>query len=303
VTAFVDTALSGVFGFRGHSNGIDINLKEALDRLRDPINRPLNKERQFIPGIDQTSPVERSSGFLFIRFLEGFKSTHRTIVEEHEDHFITKRVKVHNPIHNHIVDAVLFAKGTVNDRWFFVQGTDLGDAFGRLNRYLHALGYLDQVNVSSFSGIAHQEAIVQDILATLYFDHEKGGRVSGIKIAGKRYNVMGTRVRYSGDFDLRRSEFSEEINEKVRIGEKIESLTLELSRSSVPSSIGGRIPIFTIRNDLRISSRSKINDRTIKTAIALSKLLEEYKREFVQESFDVERRLVSRSLVSLENFL
>ncbi|MFQ5820356.1 MAG: hypothetical protein ACE5I5_10245 [Candidatus Heimdallarchaeota archaeon] len=299
----VDSTLGGVFGFRGYPIKDTITMEEALKCLHDNKNRPKSIKRQFIPGIDLVSQVERSSGFLFVRYLEGFKPTYRSLVDETSEHFVTKQIKVSVPIHNHLIDATLFSKGAVNDRWFFVQGKDVGDAYGRLNRYFRTLGLLKKVSVSNVLGLPHQEAVVQDILVALYFQNLYGARIIGIKIAGKRYSVMGTRVRYSGGFDLRRSEFADEINDKVRTEEKIESLTLVLSRDSVPASVGSRIPVFTIRNDLRISSRSKINNKTVNTAITLSKLLEEYKRNFVRVNLEEERKVLLRPLVSLENFL
>ena len=299
----VDVALSGVFGFRGHPTEITITRGEAIKRLSNRSNKPHSKQSQFIPGIDYIAPVERSSRFLLVRWLEGFKPAQRTIVEEEGQHFIVKRVKIMVPIHKHLIDAVLFSKGAVSDRWFFVQGDDVGDAFGRLNRYLRAVGCLNEVGISSFSGLPHQDAVVQDILGVLYFNDLYGGRIVGIKIAGKRYSIDGSRVRYSGHFDLRRSEFAEEINERVRSGEIIENITLQLSRGSVPASVRRKVPIFTIRNDLRISSRSKISDKTVWTAISLAKLLEEYRQSAFISVIEAERRILSRSLVSLEDFL
>ena len=158
------------------------------------------------------------------------------------------------------------------------------------------------MSVTSFGGLPHPENVIQDILTIFYFHNQHVERISGIKIAGKRYNVMGTKVRYSGDFDLRRSEFADEINEKVRAGETIESLTLILTRGSLPTSVGVKVPIFTIRNDLRISSRGKINNKTIRTAIGLSNLLEENYNTTFTSTIEMERKL-SKSLVSLENFL
>ncbi|MFQ6126125.1 MAG: hypothetical protein ACE5R6_16175 [Candidatus Heimdallarchaeota archaeon] len=63
------------------------------------------------------------------------------------------------------------------------------------------------------------------------------------------------------------------------------------------------MPTFTIRSDLRISSRSKIRDKTVWAAIAIAKLLEEHNRNLIQEVFEEERRLRLRSVVSLEKFL
>ncbi len=275
-------------------------MEEAIKRLRSSTNRPQIQKRQFIPGIDYVSQVERSSKFLLVRYLEGFKSVQKTIVEEENHQFISKQIRVSVPIHKYLIDAVIFSKGSIQDQWFFVQGEEVGDAFGRLNRYLRALGC--EVSVSSFAS-PQQETLTQDILVTLYFHDFFGGRIRGIKIAGKRYPVLGTHVRYSGDWDLRRSEYTDEINERLRAGERVENITFIPSRDNVPALVGRNVPTFTIRSDLRISSRGKIRDKTVWTAIALAKLLEEYNRNTIQETFEEERRLRLRSFVSLENFL
>ena len=296
----VEPTMGGVFGFHGHPIGVNITMEEAIKRLRSNTNRPQTKKNQFIPGIDYVSQVERSSKFLMVRYLEGCKSVQKTIVDEEDHHIISKQIRVSIPIHKHLIDAVLFSKGSIQDRWFFVQGGEVGEAFGRLNRYLRAMGC--EVSVSSFAS-PQQEALTQDILVTLYFHDFYGGRIRGIKIAGKRYPVLGTNVRYSGDWDLRRSEYTDEINERLRAGEKVENITFVPSRDTVPALVGRKVPTFTIRSDLRISSRGKIRDKTVWTAIALAKLLEEYNRNTIQETFEEERRLRLRSFVSLENFL
>lgn len=300
MAASVELTLGGVFGFRGHSAEVYLTMEEAIRRLRSKTNKPQSRNNQFIPGIDYVSEVERSARFLLVRYLEGYKSVQKTIVEEEDQHFVAKRIWVSVPIHKHLIDGVLFAKGAIQDRWFLVQGEEVGEAFGRLNRYLRAVG--GEVSLSSYAS-PQQEALAQDILVTLYFQDLYGGRIRGIKIAGKRYPVLGTRVRYSGDWDLRRSEYADEINERLRAGEKVESITVVPSRASVPASVGREVPTFTIRSDLRISSRSKIRDKTVWAAIAIAKLLEEHNRNLIQEVFEEERRLRLRSVVSLEKFL
>ncbi len=300
MSSFVESTLGGVFGFRGHPIEVDIPMEEAIKRLRSSTNRPQAKKNQFIPGIDYVSQVERSSKFLMVRYLEGYKSVQKTIVEEEDHHFISKQIRVAIPIHKHLIDAVLFSKGSIQDRWFFVQAGEVGEAFGLLNRYLRAMGC--EVSVSSFAS-PQQEDLTQDILTTLYFHDFYGGRIRGIKIAGKRYPVLGTHVRYSGDWDLRHSEYTDEINDRLRAGEKVEYITYVPSRDTVPAIVGPKVPTFTIRSDLRISSRGKIRDKTMWTAIALAKLLEEHNRNVFQETFEEERRLRLRSFMSLENFL